>query len=138
MDDETADTAGIQRNAAPRCIGVKRDGAPCNAAALGGSAYCLVHDPSRVVEMAAWRREGGRSKSNAARARKTLAASTLSAEELDAVLCSVLAKVVKEQVPPAVGTSAAAIVKALISVREAGQIADRLTDVERLIKGATS
>lgn len=116
-----------------KCSGTRRDGKPCGAPTMGGAAFCVSHDPARVVEMAAWRERGGRGKSNAARARKTLASATLSAADLDAVLCSCLAKVIGGHVEPGVGTAAAAIAKAIIGLRQAGQLEAELAEMRAQI-----
>jgi hypothetical protein len=69
-----------------QCSGTTKAGEPCKAKALPGSAYCLAHDPNRVVEMAAYRRQGGKAKSNAARAKKALPAEPLTTAEAHAYL----------------------------------------------------
>lgn len=121
-----------------KCSGVKRDGTPCSAPTMGGSGFCVSHDPARVVQIAEWRRQGGAAKSNRARARKTIAAAALSTADLDAVLCNVLAKVVNGKLEANIGTAAATIAKAILAVREAGQLTDRLADVERLMRDGTA
>jgi hypothetical protein len=43
----------------PRCTALKKDGAPCGAAALPGEPFCPFHDPARAHSFHEGRRKGG-------------------------------------------------------------------------------
>lgn len=55
-----------------QCLGSTKSGARCRAYAIPGSDHCISHDPKRIVELAAYRKQGGSGRSNEARARKRI------------------------------------------------------------------
>ena len=63
-----------------KCSGTTKAGAPCQARALPGSAYCVTHDPEKVTQLAEWRRQGGYAKASRVRAKKALPESMTVAE----------------------------------------------------------
>lgn len=114
---------------AGQCKGVNRDGKPCGAAAHGGD-WCPWHDPSRAADRAQWRVEGGKAKANARRARKKVFAAGLELSEVDGALCAALARVLTGRMEPGVGTAAATIARAIVTIRQAGEVEERLAQLE--------
>lgn len=55
-----------------RCQATNQRGEPCQANPLRGESWCLRHHPDLGNERAAWNRQGGKGKTNAARARKAM------------------------------------------------------------------
>ena len=80
--------------------------------------------------MAEARRKGGQAKSNRARARKQLAATALTPAELEGVLGLTITQVLSGAKPPGVGSAIAALARASIAIREAGEIEERLAALE--------
>lgn len=68
-----------------RCLGTNRDGSPCSAAPLE-SGWCQWHDPALAKERDRWRREGGKARSNRARAAKSLPDGVMTPVELQGLL----------------------------------------------------
>jgi len=119
-----------------QCRATNAAGGPCQAKPVRESGYCWVHDGAVADQRQAWRREGGRQRSNAARARKQLPTETLGADELIAHLSSVFMGVVDGTVEPRVGTAAASIAKTLIDIRGAGEVerlAEELAELRALV-----
>ena len=113
----------------PTCSGTTRTGAPCRAPATGGGAFCVAHDPGRVVQMEAWRRQGGRARSNRQRARRQYG-EVLGSEEVLAVLSTTLRATLAGRVTPGQATALAAVARALVAVREASELEERLARLE--------
>lgn len=59
-----------------RCQATTKDGAPCHAFALAGSAYCFTHGPERSVQREGAYRKGGQVRAANARYRKLWNAET--------------------------------------------------------------
>jgi hypothetical protein len=115
----------------PRCIGTNKTGEQCRGKALGGSLYCIAHDPERVVDMAEWRRQGGRAKSNKARARKQLPDAVLSPLELQGLLSKAIRDVLSGKLEPGPANAAGGLARALVSIREASGLEERLAALEQ-------
>lgn len=113
-----------------QCAAVTKAGTRCRARALGETGLCFTHDPGRAEELARARRNGGLAKSNRERARKQLPAAVLTPREIEGVLSRVLVRVATQQLHPAIGTSVAAIARALIAVKESSEIEQRLAALE--------
>jgi hypothetical protein len=111
-----------------RCTATNKDGSPCSAQAVRGT-LCRWHDPALAAERAAWRAKGGANKSNKARARK--AAEGVSPPELQGLLSLVLRGVIAGRFTPGQATAAAALARAIVSVREATVIEERLAELEK-------
>ncbi len=114
---------------ARRCSGQNKDESPCSAAVQPGRAYCVWHDPARADDRARWQVEGGRARSNRARARKHLQ-ETRDLREVDALLCASLTSVLAGRITPGVGTAAASIARAIVAVRTAHDLEARLAAIE--------
>jgi hypothetical protein len=120
-----------------RCIGTRKDGSPCEAKAVTGSDYCLAHDPARVVEMAEWRRQGGKASSNASRARK--AAAGMNPVEIVGILGGVLAGVLAGDYTPGQANAAASVARAMMQIHEMTALEERIAALEaRAGVGASS
>lgn len=126
------DTGETQR----RCRGTRKDGASCEAKAVTGSDYCLAHDPARVVEMAEWRRQGGKASSNASRARK--AAAGMGAAEIIGILGGVLSGVLAGDYTPGQANAAASVARAMMAVHETSAIEERITALEAKADAGTN
>jgi hypothetical protein len=111
-----------------RCKGTRKDGAACEARAVTGSDYCLAHDPARVVEMAEWRRQGGKASSNASRARK--AAAGMNPVEIIGVLSRVLSGVLAGDYTPGQANAAASVARAMMQIHEMTALEERIAALE--------
>lgn len=111
------------------CTGTSKDGTPCSARAWR-DGLCRWHHPELEAERAQWRREGGAARGNKARARKALAESGLSMNELEGVLALTLSRVLSGELAPNVGNAAATIARTLVAVREVSQLEARLAALE--------
>ena len=78
-----------------QCSGTTKAGERCKSFAISGSTFCLAHDPARVTDLAAYRRKGGKSRSNDARARKALTGGLRDVETVQAVLLQIFARLYK-------------------------------------------
>jgi hypothetical protein len=114
----------------PRCIGTNKSGEQCRGKALSNSRYCIAHDPARVVDMAEWRRQGGKAKSNKARARKQLPDAALSPMELQGVLSVTLKGLLAGRIEPGVANAAASLGRALVVIRDATILEERVAQLE--------
>jgi hypothetical protein len=110
-----------------RCTAINKDGTPCSAQAARGT-LCRWHDPALANERAAWRAKGGANKSNKARAKK--AAEGMELSELQGLLSLVLRGVITGRFTPGQATAAAALARAMVTIREAGEIEARLSQLE--------
>jgi hypothetical protein len=98
---------------------------------MGVSPFCVSHDPDRVTDLAEWRKRGGHGKSNKARARKALPADLLTMAEVASYLGLALRSVLAGRTEPNVGTAAANIARALVSVAGAADLERRMDELER-------
>jgi hypothetical protein len=117
----------------PRCIGTNKAGEQCRGKALSGGRYCIAHDPERVVDMAEWRRQGGKAKSNTARARKQLPDAVLSPTELQGLLSKAIKDVLAGKIDPGPLNAAANAARAIASLRETGDVEQRLEQLEQAL-----
>jgi len=119
---------------AERCQAVTKSGNPCSATVVA-DGMCAWHAPSWAERRRQWSAEGGRKRSNASRARKDLPAGVLSTDELRGVLGITIAKVLKGDVEPGVGSSVASLARAYVVVSESGAVealTARLDELERI------
>jgi len=77
------------------------------------------------------RRRGGKARSNAARAKKQAPLNVLTPIELQAVLSSSIARVLGGQIEPGVANSVAGLARALVAVREATTLEERIAELEQ-------
>lgn len=119
-----------------QCKGQNAAGAPCSAQPVRADGYCYWHSPATAEERAEARRRGGFNKSNKARAAK--AAEGMSLAEIDRLLAVALKGTLTGRLTPGQGTAAAAIARAMVTVREAHTLEDltqRLDELERRARG---
>jgi hypothetical protein len=117
---------------ADRCVGTNKSGQPCSAKPLPNSDRCPWHDPAWDERRKEWSVRGGHGKSNRARAAKQLPAGVLSNAQLRGVLGVTIAKVLKGDVEPGVGSSVASLARAYVAVTEAGAIETLQSEVDEL------
>ncbi len=110
-----------------QCSGTRRGGEPCNAAALPGRALCWAHDPELRGKATEARRAGGENSSTAARA-----ARRVPRDMADLVKRLLLAvdEVHRGELDPRRATAMAALGRAIVTVYEAGELQQRLTELE--------
>lgn len=116
------------------CQGTNQSGEPCSATPQSGKAWCLWHDPDLAEQRKHWNREAGKAKSNTRRASRHVLAAARDLKEVDAQLCRAFTDVLDGRLPPGVGTAAATIARSIIAVREAGEIAERLDQLEATLR----
>ena len=114
-----------------RCNGTNTAGGPCEAQPVRSSGFCYWHDPSLASERHANRRRGGSARSNAARAKKALPDTVLSPAEIQGMLGLALRDVLAGRLEPGVANAAASLGRALVQVREATEVEERLQALER-------
>lgn len=119
-----------------RCIGTNKAGEQCRGKALSDSRYCIAHDPERVVDMAEWRRKGGKAKSNRARAKKQLPDAALSPVELQGLLSVTLKGLLAGRIEPGVANAAASLGRAMVTVRESTSLDERFAAIEERLEAA--
>jgi hypothetical protein len=112
-----------------QCLGKTKRGAPCSAQ-VWRDGLCRWHHPALEAQRAEERRRGGAARSNKARARKQLPAEILSDDELLAWLGVAFKAVLAGKMLPGVGNAAATIAKAMVAVKQASELEDRLAAIE--------
>ena len=113
-----------------RCAGVNADGEPCEAGPVRPDGYCWWHSPTAAEAREAKRREGGRNRSNAARARRQVPTG-LTAAQLHGAMSAVFGKVVKGELEPAVGVAAMTIARGLVELHRAAELEATVADLAR-------
>jgi hypothetical protein len=114
---------------AERCQAVTKSGKPCSATVVA-DGMCAWHAPSWAERRRQWSSEGGRRRSNAARARKELSAA-LTSDELLVTLSRAISKVEKGELEPGPANAIASLARAMNSIRETTEIERRLSDLEQ-------
>lgn len=99
-----------------RCIGQNKDGSPCGALAQAGKPFCPWHDPERETDRAEWRRKGGQSSSNAARAKKKLAGDLRDLAGVKAMLLDAMEKTKDGDMEPGILTALSTAARAVVVV----------------------
>jgi len=102
------------------------------------SAWCVSHDPDRVVELAEWRKRGGEGRSNRARARRAVGDAVLSPVEVQGLLSTVLQGVIGGTIEPGVGTASANIARALNEISKTTEVIERIESIERRLGSKAS
>ena len=119
-----------------RCTATTTTGKACNGSRYQGSEWCWFHHPGLESARAEGRRLGGRAKSNRARAAKQIEQTALSAAELQGVVSATILNVLAGRTSPGVANAVAGLARASVAIREAVEIEERLTELERsLISG---
>jgi hypothetical protein len=114
-----------------RCKATTVSGAPCSAQPVRPSGYCYWHDPGASADRAEGRRQGGKARSNASRARKRMAAEALTPGELQGYVAVALKGVMVGSITPGVANAVASLARAVVAVREAVELESRLEELER-------
>jgi len=112
-----------------RCTAQTKDGRPCSAQAWR-NGLCRWHAPELAEERRAWRAKGGARRSNKARARKGLAGEALMMPEVSGLLSRAMRKVEAGTMEPGVATAMATLARALVATVEAGDVEERLAELE--------
>lgn len=111
-----------------QCLATRKDGTPCQGTATA-SGYCFAHDPASREARA----KGGRNRSNAARSLRMLP------ERLRPIadkLAAALDEVHSGVLDPRQASAMAALAGALVRVVQAGELEDRVRDLEAAAKEA--
>ncbi|MGI8483473.1 MAG: hypothetical protein ACR2OU_04340 [Thermomicrobiales bacterium] len=117
----------------PECTATRRDGHPCQGTPLPGKAFCFAHDPELREQRHQWTTAAGKAKANSRRLKKSLGLDTptLTLVEIDALLCLTLKAVVSGKLEPGIATSAAGVSKAIMAIRTASDLEERLAALEQ-------
>ena len=112
-----------------RCRGTRRDGTPCGAPAHAvlSDGYCWAHSPANATARREARAAGGRGRSNAARAERLVPQSLRPVFD---TLRAALTDVRDGSISPAQAGALAALASALVRVFTAGQLEQRLDELE--------
>ena len=113
-----------------RCDAVAKNGEPCSATPAPGLTRCAWHAPGWAERRREWSVRGGKGRSNAARARRSLP-DAMTPAGVQSLLGAVLKGVVGGRIEPGVGNAAANLGRAIVAVREATEHEERLLQLER-------
>jgi len=113
------------------CRGTTTAGKPCSARAQPGRAWCQWHDPTREVERAQWRSEGGRARSHRNTAARELKRYPVDMGSLRSTLFHVLKRVEGGDLEPNVGNSIATIARAIVAISQSVEVEERLAALEQ-------
>ena len=117
------------------CHGITKGGTRCRARPLVGSGYCVNHSPDISDDQrAAWRATGGKNSSAKVRARKQLPGALMGADEIGAWLAICFKRVIAEKMDPGVANAVSTMSRAMLAVREASDIEDRLNALEQAME----
>ncbi len=114
------------------CQANARSGARCSALAVPGDNRCAWHSerPEWVEKRRNWSAEGGRKRSNAERARKSLPDAALTPTQLACILSKALGDVLGGDLAPGSANAAAALARTLVTISETVELETRLTALE--------
>ena len=114
--------------ATPRtCTATRKDGQPCATRVVGDGSLCFAHDPALTTKRAAVRRRGGENRSTAKRLSKLLPARLA---PVFAVLERALSDVIDGSLDPKRATAAAALARAMAAILAAGELEERVRQLE--------
>ena len=121
------------------CHSITRAGERCRARPLAGSTYCVNHSPDITDEQRkAWAARGGTNSSARARARKQLPSAVMSADEIGSWLSVYFKRVIAERMDPAVANAVSTMSKAMLAVREASEVEERLSALEKAVEAQST
>lgn len=123
--------SGDSRTKAERCQATAANGKPCAATPRPGRSYCLWHDPEAVETRRELSRKGGQARSNRRRALAKLPDEVMSLRTVQAMLCRALRDVIDGRLEPGVGNSAATLGRAIAAIATAGDLEERVAELER-------
>jgi hypothetical protein len=115
-----------------RCDALRKDGSPCQAPALTDDQFCWAHSAATEERRDAARRSGGTNSAKSVRLRGLVPPRLLSV--FDALEVA-LAEVHAGTLDPRQATAMAAIARAMVSVLTAGEIEQRVRDIEQKQSG---
>ncbi len=116
---------------AERCQATTKSGKPCSATVVA-DGMCAWHAPSWAEKRRQWSAEGGRKRSNRARAAKDLPAGVMTNDELRGLVGLTIKGVLAGRVEPGIGNSVAALSRAYVAVTEAGAVETLQAQVDEL------
>ena len=116
---------------AETCQATTKEGKPCSAEAVDGR-LCRWHTqaPEWIAKRSEWSAKGGASRSNAARARKSLPDTALSPAQLACVLSKALGDVLTGDLEPGRANAVSGLARTLVNIAEAVELETRLTALE--------
>ncbi len=112
-----------------RCQAISRSGSPCAATPVPGDTLCAWHSPAWAEKRREWSRKGGTGRSNQVRAKKALG-ETNDLTGVQARLVGALEKVEQGDLDPARASAMAALGRAIVTVAQAGDLAQRVAALE--------
>ncbi len=111
-----------------RCRAARKDSQPCPVTTLLADGRCFAHSEHTVAARADARRKGGRQSAKVHRLRGLLPPRLVPAfDQLEQALTDVLAGTLD----PKQATAAAAVARAMVSVLTAGELEQRVRDLEQ-------
>jgi hypothetical protein len=113
---------------AERCQAVTKSGKPCSATVVA-DGMCAWHAPSWTERRRQWSAEGGRKRSNRARAAKAMPAA-LTSDDLLVRLSQVIDKAERGEIEPGVVNCIAGAARAMNDIRKSAEIEQRLSELE--------
>ncbi len=121
-----------------RCRGANTADQRCDAKPVRPSGWCYWHDPALETERTEGRRQGGKSRSNQARARKQLPTNAMTMQEVQALLGVTFKGVLTGKIEPGVGTACANIARAMTQVAGVAEIEEQIAELRQMIDGRAS
>ncbi len=117
------------------CEAITRTGTRCAAQAVDG-VHCPWHStsPEWVAKRSQWSAEGGRKRSNAERARKSLPDAALTPAQLACVLSKALGDVLGGTLEPGRANAVSGLARTLVTISEAVELETRLTALESALR----
>ncbi len=118
-----------------RCQATTKEGTPCSAEAVD-SRLCRWHtqSPEWIEKRSEWSAKGGKSRSNAARARAALPDEALSPRQLSCLLSKALHDVLRGELEPNRANAVSALARTLTSICETVEIETRLSALETALR----
>lgn len=114
-----------------RCSATRANGEQCKATALPGRSLCWAHDPEHREKALEARKAGGYNSSRAARAAKR---APRDMRDLAEHLLQAVGEVHRGDLDPKKATAMASLAGALVKVHEAGEVNERLAELERRLE----
>ena len=113
---------------AERCQALTKSGKPCSAMVVA-DGMCAWHAPSWETKRRQWSAKGGVGKSNRNRARKQLG-DVLTPDDLQGLLSVALRSTLAGRLEPGRANAVASLARALVTIRESGELEERLKALE--------
>lgn len=116
-----------------KCAGTTKAGKPCRGTPLPGREWCFVHDPALAERRHQASVKGGLGKSAKVRAQKQLRDAVMDLDDVAGLLSLSMRKVATGTMEPSVGTALGAMARALITVRESGEVTQQIAELQEAI-----